>query len=197
MPIITFILNIVSATLNVVGGLWWSTNIITIVISVLIGLIAVFGERGLSTQKAKWVIEDGTWSSKKEYHILCIKKGTWEEGKGNQLPEGSVIGEWNGGGEMKSNVPDPTYAAAIVATIIGFISNVVSAALGLLVGVIGWITTIISIISIVAIIVFLVYLASIKKNIEGAWKVNNRRNNERSHTQLKYRHGRGSSFGFF
>jgi len=81
VAVIALILNIISATLNVVGGLEWSTNIITIVISVLLCLVVVV-EDGVrpSTQEGKWQIEDGTWSGDEEYRILHLNKGTFKLG---------------------------------------------------------------------------------------------------------------------
>lgn len=81
VAVIALILNIISATLNVVGGLEWSTNIITIAISVLLCLVVVVENGGrLSTQKGKWQIEDGTWSGDEEYRILYLNKGTFKLG---------------------------------------------------------------------------------------------------------------------
>ena len=81
VAVIALILNIVSATLNVVGGLEWSTNIITIVISVLLCLVVVVEDGGrILTQNGKWQIEDGTWSGDEEYRILYLNKGTFKLG---------------------------------------------------------------------------------------------------------------------
>jgi len=81
VAVIALILNIISAALNVVGGLEWSTNIITIVISVLLCLVVVVEDGvGLKTQEGKWQIEDGTWSGDEEYRILYLNKGTFKLG---------------------------------------------------------------------------------------------------------------------
>jgi len=88
IAVIALILNIISAALNVVGGLEWSTNIITIVISVLLCLVVVVEDGvGQSTQKGKWQIEDGTWSEDEKYRTLYLNKGTFKLGphKGDLL----------------------------------------------------------------------------------------------------------------
>jgi len=111
-------------------------------------------------------LEEGTWSGEGKWWGKVID-GTWAEGKGDWKSSGDGSGIWSGEGKLKSDVPGPKYAA-IVVTVVGFISNIVSAALGSVVGLIGWITTIISI---VVIIIFLVYLARKDKKLEGKWEV--------------------------
>lgn len=112
----------------------------------------------------KWY--KGTWSGGGKWWGKVIK-GTWEKGKGEWESSGNGSGKWKGGGKLKSGASGPKYAA-IVITVIGFISNIVSAALGSVVGVMGWITTVISI---VVIIIFMVYLARKDKKLEGKWRV--------------------------
>jgi len=113
----------------------------------------------------KW-LEEGTWSGEGKWWGKVIK-GTWEVGKGDWKLSGDGSGKLIGHGKLKTDVTGTKYAA-IVVTVIGFISNIVSAALGSVVGLIGWITTIISI---VVIIIFLVYLARKDKKLEGKWEV--------------------------
>ena len=112
----------------------------------------------------KWY--KGTWSGGGKWRGKVIK-GTWDVGKGDWKSSGNGSGKWNGKGKLKSDASGPKYAV-IVIIVIGFISNIVSAALGSVVGVIGWITTVISV---VVIIIFLVHLAGKNKKLEGEWEV--------------------------
>lgn len=137
----------------------------------------------------KW-LEEGTWSGGGKWWGKVIS-GTWEEGKGDWWSSGNGSGKWSGEGKLKSNVPGPKYAA-IVVTVIGFISNIVSAALGSVVGVIGWITTIISI---VVIIIFLVYLARKNKKLEGKWRVDGKWREEKGFLILSM-NGTGTLGGY-
>lgn len=137
----------------------------------------------------KWW-EDGTWSGGGKWWGKVIK-GTWEKGKGDWKSSGDGSGIWDGEGKLESDAQGPKYAA-IVVTVIGFISNIVSAALGSVVGLLGWITTIISI---VVIIIFLVYLARKDKNLEGKWEVDGKWREEKGFLILSM-HGTGKLGGY-
>lgn len=137
----------------------------------------------------KW-LEEGTWSGGGKWWGKVID-GEWKEGKGDWKSLGDGTRIWSGKGKLTSSVPGPKYAAIVVA-VIGFISNIVSAALGSVVGVIGWITTIISI---VVIIIFLVYLARKDKKLEGKWRVDGEWREEKGLLILSM-HGTGELGGY-
>lgn len=137
----------------------------------------------------KW-LEDGTWSGGGDWWGKVIR-GKWKEGKGDWKSSGDSRGKWSGKGKLTSSVPGTKYAAIVIA-VIGFISNIVSAALGSVVGVIGWITTIISI---VVIIIFLVYLAGKDKELEGKWRVDGEWEEEKG-LLILYMRGTGELGGY-
>ena len=108
--------------------------------------------------------KDGKWRGKGEW-LGGMLHGTWVgEGDWKLLDESS--GNWNGSGELKSNVAIGN--AIILIAVIGLIANIGSAALGLIVTKIGWITVIISTVAICA----LLYMSGsvLGQTTKGNWK---------------------------